>query len=835
MVRSIGISFVVASVCVLSEVRAQDAPERERPIRVMQETPWTISVLSGVVPAMRPVQAYWDQQTSAYFLDLVALFEALGLPVEVIGRSVRAQDAGGTYVVDYADAVAKYVVNGTTDRSDSLSQGGFIHDGEIFLLTLPNVQKVFSPGALEFDVAALQISLSSAVFPRDPSPFRLRAVSPTHAQGPLLYGRTRHFVGGTQISYRITRSQREERIVSYNGYLQARASALGGRIKADGTLSRNASGGTTTGLRSFNYLLDFPGSAILTRFEFGRTNVYQWPVRQSYDGIRLSNLPLSTRSVQRVAEIKGVAEPNALVAASVGGVVVDRIQADGQGRYVLQIPAYYGTSQAEVEITPVVGGIPTTETRYLFLTEELAPPGTFYWDVQAGRDRFDHTPFGFAQARYGLAETVSANTGFAYADTNYTAILGVTKNWWGFIASSLEMSYPDLAGRGTMRLFYDDLRVQGEIEVADEPGFAYYRRSLQGQLGWSFTRHSLFLNANRFDSFSGGRSTSLNGSGTFRLSRRSNLLLTAGRMVLQFPFDSQPEKRLQWKSVLTRYLSVGRLRGRIGVQGDGGRYEDFDFCGLTIYSAYRTVTFGTRVGYDFPAETMAASFTLRMDAPWVSINSHSSLDPENPYHLQSVYGSMDLGREIRFSRQSQTYSSALLRAFVDLDRNGRRDANEPLVAGLDIDVVRARVERNEDGAVRADFLVPSTQYQVVIDPRSIRGPDMELPTGTTFSFISDPGETKRVDIPLYKNTILEGTIEGLPLSSPTLAVVVVYKGSEEVVRAAVSQQGRFTALLAPGSYRLEVADLLGNEEMSAFTRILDVQPVDSQYLLVQPD
>ena len=436
---------------------------------------------------------------------------------------------------------------------------------------------------------------------------------------------------------------------------------------------------------------------------------------------------------------------------------------DGQGRYVLRVPAFYGSSRAEVEISPVGGGLPTIETRHLFIAEDLAPPGKFYWDLRGGRDQFDASPFGLAQTRVGISKSLTARGGIVYADSNYTGTLGVTKNFWGFISTGTEVSYPETAGRGTLRLFYGNWRAHGELELADKPGFTYYRHRLQGQIGVSFSGFSLFLNASDVASFAGTKSTSLNGSGTFRLSRKTNLLLTAGRTAMQS--GTQPALRLQWKSVLTRYLSFGQLRSRIGLQGEGGRYQDADFVGLTANSNFRNISFGTRIGYYFPAETVSASFTLRMDAPWMSFNSHSALDPVNPHDIQSMYGSVELSRGVRFSRLPRTYSSALLQAFVDLNRNGRKDMNEPLLPELEMDVVKARVESQKDGSVKVDFLIPSTQYQVVIDPGSIKKPNLVLPTGTVFSFMSDPGETKQIDIPVYENTVLEGTIEDLPLSS----------------------------------------------------------------------
>ena len=56
-----------------------------------------------------------------------------------------------------------------------------------------------------------------------------------------------------------------------------------------------------------------------------------------------------------------------------------------------------------------------------------------------------------------------------------------------------------------------------------------------------------------------------------------------------------------------------------------------------------------------------------------------------------------------------------------------------------------------------------------------------------------------------------------------------------MVRAAISQQGTFSSLLAPGTYRVEVQDLLGDEELETFTRALQVQATDRQQLTLQPN
>lgn len=82
----------------------------------------------------------------------------------------------------------------------------------------------------------------------------------------------------------------------------------------------------------------------------------------------MSNRPLSTRHQQREAQLTGMADPNAVVSALVGGVVTDRVQADGQGCYRPTVPAHHATSRAELEIVPAGGGPLTRQTRYLLIT-----------------------------------------------------------------------------------------------------------------------------------------------------------------------------------------------------------------------------------------------------------------------------------------------------------------------------------------------------------------------------------------------------------------------------------------------------------------------------------
>ncbi len=818
--------------------------QEEQFLRVIQESPWVASPMSVASLSMRPIQAYWDPQREDYFIDLVSFFEEMHASVEIQNVMVRAVLQGTSYEIDFGQGTVTQRLGASIQRSDSLDADGYFYAGgfdtgdfdigEGFLLTPRNLQKVFSEGILSYDRTKLLIRLSQELFTESVSTFRARSLSPTLGLGPTLYGRDRSVLGGIQIGYRLNRIQRPGNTVDYAGFFNGRASALWGQVRAEGSVTYADDNQIRTSFGQLNYLLDIPRSSYVTQIGVGRTRMNRWPVRQNYEGMWMSNRPLSTRHQQSEAEITGIAEPNALVSALVGGVVADRVQADGLGRYRLTIPAYYGTSRAELEIVPQGGGTPTRETRYLFITEDLAPARTLYWDLQGGRDRYDLTPYGHAQLSYGLSSSLTARSSYTRADTVQIATLGLITNFIPSMVISAEVAYPDSAARATLQFFRNQFQFQAEAAIfASESAFAFYKQRFTGRVGWNSRRLSVFLYGSRFESFRGSETMQLDGSGTVRLSRRTNLVVAGGPRITRPRPGDPTDSRIHWRGSLTRYVTPGAVRGRVGFQGHGGQYESVDFAGITLYASYRSISFGARVGYDFPAQGINTSLSIRMNAPWVSFSNQSSFEADNPYNQQNLYGSVMLGREFRFSRHPQVWSSAQLRPFIDRNRDGHRGPGEVLLDGLDINVVRARTEPIESGGVQADFLAPSTLYQVVIDPRSIRGPELDLPTGTSFSFISDPGAVKHIDIPVHENTVVEGSIENLPLSSPTLAVVVFYRGGEEVARSAVSQQGRFTVLLAPGPYRLEIQDLLGNEDLSTYTQTLNVEIVDTQRLEIQ--
>ena len=764
--------------------------------------------------SMRPIPAYWDAQKNHYLIDFVSLAKKIKLPVEIHENTVQVRYAGNIYDIDFDEGVLR-----KEGQVDSLEADGFLHSEETFLLTPSNLEKIFPEGTLHIDQKRLHIQIQQELFVT--SGFQVRNSMLKH--GPLLYGRSRKIVGGSWLGYRMSRTQRPEYTPSYNGTFDLRSNMLWGQIHVDASVSHIDS--ISTAFSQFGYMLDFPESPLIKQIGVGRAYKNNWIGRQMYEGLYISNEPLSTRQQQREIKVSGIAEPNAIVSALVGGVLADRVQADIQGNYVLHVPAYYGTFQAEIEIIPESGGPPRREMRSLFIADELVPTGRLYYNLQGGQTRFDKDPYGHGQISYGITPTLTILGSATYLKTDQVATLGASKQIAGNLTMSSELAYPARAIKATMRLYLKSIQLQTNAIIAEESEFAYFKQYWTGSLGWNRRFVSLFVNGTHTESFGGRISTYAQASSTVRIGRRMNFLLAAGPRRTRYAQNTRNDNRFQWRTSLTRYIRQGKVSGRAGIQVDGGRYESLDFAGGTLYASYKNVAFGTRIGYDQIAEGMTASISLRINAPWGNFASHSSFDPNNTYHQQSLYGSMMLDRKSAFSRHTYPWSSANLNPFLDVNRDEKRDPSEPLFNDLDIQVLRANTYSDKDGGIIADFLEPSTSYQVKINSRSIDDPQLEFPTGNVFSFISDPIEQKQIEIPIHKNVLVSGSVQNLPLSSSTLAVVVVYDEGEEVIRSAVGQNGSFSLLLPPGTYNIELIDLLDQEDLSSFSQIIDLEEV----------
>ena len=618
---------------------------------------------------------------------------------------------------------------------------------------------------VHFDETRLSLQLSSSAEHFNTFALGSRAYQGSEVPGPLRMGRERHLLGGLVASWHVTRQWHGDKLLYSDARVHFSSGMLGGAVS--GILGRSAEA---------SYLFDRPGSKMLTRIEAGRMG--------AVDGLRLSNLPLASLHLQRTLTLQGRAAPHAMAEVMLGGQVIDRTVADQRGRYRLRIPARYGTTEAIVRIQPL-GGLPAYEqSHHLLIPPSLAPPGKFFYDAMLGDG-------GLINVSYGLHSRLTAHvTGQHHGPVT----TGVIANPWPFVVLTGEVSWPLKMVNASASLW----RRYYAVEATVTP----YRSHalLTGHWRQIGLQLSATTEPHRGQQFSGalfwhGKSGT---SARLHLHDASSWHVAAGHVT---PV---------WGGVL--HLGLFAKSPHLG--------------GAEILFSSRGLGLGLNMAYDKAHKSFSGqiTFQLRTSAFEVASRAHSG-----GTHVHSASGSISIGPEIRFSRALYGETAALIRVFEDYDGDGKLSNGEPILPDVDVQLFQVPLQRIGSGALRASFLEPYAAYQVQILEQSIRDPWLRPTPGYSFSFIADPGRTKRVDIPMRRIPLVRGIIQSVNLPPSRLLIRALQEG-RPVGAAEVYRDGGFALRLEYGDYLLQVEDLVEDTVLtrqpltvSARQRVIDLE------------
>ena len=717
------------------------------------------------------VKAYHDG--AVFWVDVVALLALMDYTVHADSLVLTAMDATRRFRLDYA---ARQATLGA--EPPIFLWGELQYSDGLFLVTVAGLAKIFGAD-VTWDAAGLALRLSTAAEHFETAALGPRRFLGGEVPGPLRFGLERRLLGGGVVSWHATSQWYRGRPLYNHASATYTLSALGGAVQ--GALS--TSGQTP----SVSYTIARPSSPLLTRLELG-TQVVQGLTRT--EGIRLSNQPLVSPHVQRTGTVRGRAEPHAVVEALAGGHVTDRAQADELGRYQLRVPAYYGTTEAVVRVRPL-GGLPSYERReYVLTTAALAQHGRLYYDAAYGPEET------VGRVRYGITPRV------------------------------------DRAGRRRQRrgvpAWYHSQpttqhRAVGQWRLAPPPG---------GGFG-AAVEAGVRVHAN-YTSTDDSQSAQLGASGQWRrwsgqlagsshlaagvLSRQLSPALSyygrgglSLRQQLQFA-DRDGVPQTSWRSALGYTRSAWDAGLHLSLFARGAQEVT---SGGQLLLSFRQAFLGITAEYTPAVRALAGHVTLQLRTPVGSIRSR--MDTHGT-HTHSGYGSISVGPGVRFSDGGLDDTGALVRVFDDRNRNGRRDAGDPILDDVEVQVWHATQSRRGDGTVRVSHLSPYTAYQVELVEQSIRDPLLRPTTGYTFSFMADPGHTKSVEVPLQRLPLVRGRIQAGGLAPGRLRVEVL-RGLETVATTPVYSDGGFALRLEGGHYELRVVDVVDDI-------VLGTQPLD---------
>jgi tol-pal system protein YbgF len=222
--------------------------------------------------------------------------------------------------------------------------------------------------------------------------------------------------------------------------------------------------------------------------------------------------------------------------------------------------------------------------------------------------------------------------------------------------------------------------------------------------------------------------------------------------------------------------------------------------------------FQFNVGFirNFATHNTSIEAGLIMDLNFTRTSSVFDFSNDNSTSRQSIYGSVafDRGKPFLSNREQIGKGGINVFLFVDNNVNGKYDAGDELIParGVKVDGM-GKVELGRDSIIRVTQLESYFRYNLEVD-RSQVDPNL-VPTIDKFSFVVDPNQMRRIEIPFYRGGTISGNVyfekDGMrtPLSGGRIFLRATNGNFGDTLHT-FSDGGFYAMNVAPGSYTLKV-------------------------------
>lgn len=604
---------------------------------------------------------------------------------------------------------------------------------------------------------------------------------------------------------------------------------LGGdmQLNYQGQYTGETYSGRFDGLR-YRYVME--NNPWITSFQGGKLSTTSLDSR-SIIGVSVTNDPIMPRRLFDTYAIEGSTEADSDVELYINNMLVDYTKADELGYYRFNYPINFGTARISIRIfTP--GGQIIVEEKQLDIPFTFLPEGEFAYNIQAGavENSFDTLPDGTAIAHadiaYGIIDGLTAKVGMDYNGINSNP------NLYGTISTRLFQQY-------LLSLDIDPARftrINGSVNYAGNSSINLSYTAFNTDYSLAGNNISSF-NANVFFPLWIGNNQSGFRIGLDHDVRQQDLRVTSYRIDMNTRIGrtnwrlnyrerlSQNSEGLElWDNSLATLVSSYTLPNRkalpallrgllLRAQAEFAvRDNQWVKAGLQLSkSISRRTRFQIESYYDFVGQGVMIKGLLTFDLRQTRATTEYTQTANNQVVRQNLSGSIGLDsqrqRVITGNRYQVGQSGASVMFFIDENNSGQYDKGEQKVAVKALRVKQGgQVTLGSDSVLRISQLQSYWTYEAEVLVNLLPDPTL-APSETNFSFVANPNNYKRIDIPLYRTGIIEGSVwliegeDSTGLSGMRLKLEGRFGQLNENLRT-FADGSFYTYSLLPGSYTI---------------------------------
>lgn len=537
-------------------------------------------------------------------------------------------------------------------------------------------------------------------------------------------------------------------------------------------------------------------------------------------GVQVTNAPLVNRRSYGTYILNDYTEPRWTVELYVNNILVDFTQADASGFYFFDVPLMYGNTNIDLRFFGPYGE-ELSDTRVINIPYNFVPENEFQYSLSAGVvEDEDNRRFSRYTMGYGLSRGVTIGGGIEYLSDvisgEYMPFLSTSVRMTSNLLFSGEYTY-GVKGEGILSYrtpsrvqfdlmyakYHDDqtainynyleereFRFSAPIRMKNFSAFSRFSLNQIVLPTTEFTTAQLLLSGNLF-----GISTNLTTYGIFNSNLENPTIYSSLSQTFRLPyqvlFSPQVQFDLGDQSFRNLNLELERVifeRGFLNLSYENNALRDA-----------HTFEIGLRYAFNF-AQTSVTS----------------RLGNRNSSHIQSARGSVrwdDSNNYVALSnRPGVARGGITILPFLDLNGNGKRDAMEKGVSGIELKTKPGLISYNKDKTeIRLTDLQPYVKTIIEVESNSldniawkVKNPKIMVETV--------PNQFKTIEIPVtvlgevsgFVNLKSDNTLQG----QGRIKVQILDQFQNKVTEVLSEGDGYFTYLgLKPGNYTARIDPL----------------------------
>ncbi|MEO8795273.1 MAG: hypothetical protein ABI390_07370 [Daejeonella sp.] len=482
-------------------------------------------------------------------------------------------------------------------------------------------------------------------------------------------------------------------------------------------------------------------------------------------GFQLSNTPTTYRKSFGTYNISDHTEPNWIVELYVNNILVDYKKADASGFYAFEVPLIYGNSDVKLKFYGPYGEERLTGQN-IVIPFSFLPAKELEYTFSAGIVEDDlHSKYSRAEVNYGLNNWITLGGGLEYLSSiSGRKSIPFASSSFRLSSNLLFNSQLDYGVRFNNILTYN---LPGSVQF--EMNYASYTKGQQAinnnfrnvkKLMLSLPVHLLdFKVFSRMTYSQVKLENSQYSSGEMMLtgvvkgigtSLSTNILMNdfskpfiysnlslSYRMPFSIMFNPQAQYNYSQNQIVSMRMAVEKNVAKNG------------FLNLTYEQNFKSQLSNFSLGFRYDFNFAQASALTRQG------NYGSS-------YLQSARGSLIYDPKSSYlglnNRTNVGKGGLIISTFLDINGNGTRDVQEPLVNGLKFKANGGRiVSSKKDSVTRVFDLEPYVDVLLQLDPNSLDNISWQLDLKTIKVSVI-PNQLKTVELPVRVSGEISGMV-----------------------------------------------------------------------------